>query len=67
MSETFPLERLDAEFARAVKGNQLRLRGSLLVTYDFIVCESSSGALMAWRLVETRKNRAQPTMEVHDV
>lgn len=33
MSEAPTLERLDADFAREVEGNQLRLRGSLRANY----------------------------------
>jgi choline dehydrogenase len=53
MSEASIHQRLDAEFARKVEQNQLRLRGSLRATYDFIVCGSgSSGAVVARRLAE---------------
>lgn len=53
MGEASSLERLDAEFAREVEENQLRLRGSLRATYNFIVCGScSSGAVVARRLAE---------------
>ena len=46
-------DRVDVEFAREVEENQLRLRGSLRATYDFIVCGSgSSGAVVARRLAE---------------
>jgi choline dehydrogenase len=53
MSETSTPARLDAEFAREVEENQLRLRGTLRPTYEFIVCGSgSSGTLVARRLAE---------------
>jgi choline dehydrogenase len=53
MSGTYTLGRVDAEFAREVEENQVRLRSSLRATYDFIVCGSgSSGAVVARRLAE---------------